>query len=104
MTRDEAMARTNAATDRIRKADPFTLIVVSAVVFASYLFRGAVHVCIGFGSASMAGVSMWWGFPMALLSGATLGRLLAFARRTSRVRGFEAAADDAEARAAKAAE
>lgn len=101
MNRTEATNRTTAAMTRFTAVNTTGALVYMLATFVGMLIRAAAHLCVGFGLASIAGQSAWWGFPGSLLSGVTLGWLYAFAVRGSRVRAIEAAADDAEKRAVK---
>lgn len=102
MNRAEATARSAAAVKRITAASPGGMAVVVAIGVGAWAVRFCIHLCIGFGTASVADVSAWWGLPFALVSAQTLGRLWAWARRGKRVRDLEEAADVAEREAAKA--
>lgn len=99
MTKTEATARYTAASARISAVSPKTMVVISVGVLAASAFRAIVHLCIGFGAASLAHVSAWWGLPVALLSAQTIGRLWKWLRRDAFVLGMEKAADDVEKRA-----
>lgn len=99
MTRSDAAARCKVAIQRIHKANPAMALLVVGVWFAAWAARGTLWTCIGFGAASLAGISAWWGIPIAVLIGQTLGRAWAWWRREGRVRDIEAAADDAERQA-----
>ena len=97
----EAKARGQAATERIRKADPVTFVLCMLFIFAWSCGRAIVHLCIAFGSVSMSGISLWWGIPLALVSAQTLGRVWSMIRRGTRVKGLENLATVVEANAAK---
>ena len=101
MNRTEATNRTTTAMARLTAANPAGALSYLLATFVGMLIRAVAHLCVGFGLASVAGQSAWWGLPGALLSGATLGWLYAFAVRGARVRAIEAAADDAEKLAVK---
>lgn len=96
MNRTESTTRMGAAMARFAAANPAGAVVYTLATFAGATFRAVAHLCVGFGLASVAGQSAWWGIPGALLSGVTIGRVYAWAARGSRVRAIEAAADDAE--------
>lgn len=99
MTKTEAIDRMGKASARIGNANPITAFIIAGLVVVSWMFRTIVHLCIGFGAMSMLHLSLWWGFPVALLSGMTLGRAYEWARRDARVRDYEQAADLAEKQA-----
>jgi len=99
MNRATATLRTAAAIQRLG-VSPVAVVVYSAVSVGAWIVRFIVHVCIGFGLASLASISAWWGVPFALVSGQTLGRVWEWARRDARVRALEAMAEQAEKDAA----
>ena len=86
MTRTEATRRQAVA---MGAADPMAALGYVAVLMFAFAFRCAVHLCIGFGTASLLSVSAWWGLPVALLSGQTLGRLREWWRRDAEVEAIE---------------
>lgn len=101
MNRAEGFARYQVAMKRLAELDPAASTVAVGMQLAAWLTRAAVHVCIGFGGASLAHVSAWWGVPMAILSAQTIGRLWGWARRGAQVRRLEAMVAQAEAARAK---
>jgi len=100
MNRATATLRTTAAIQRLGAASPVGILAYTAVHIAAETARCAAHICIGFGLASLADISAWWGLPFALASGQTLGRVWAWWRRDSQVVTLEAMADQAEKDAA----
>lgn len=101
MTPTEASNRTAAAMKRITEANPAALAFVLGIRFLAWSFRLIVYICIGFGTASVAHLSAWWGVPFALVSAQTLGRAYVWWRRDANVRAYEATADEAEKQAVK---
>ncbi len=99
MNATESKARYAAASKRILDVSPETMIGLSVALFGAMFFRAAVHLCIGFGTASLVHISAWWGLPVALLSAQTIGRAWLWWRREAVILAIEKAADDAEKRA-----
>lgn len=101
MTRAEAFLRYQVAMKRLADLDPTASTVTVGMQLATWATRAVVHLCIGFGGASLAHLSAWWGVPMAVLSAQTLGRLWVRAWRDAEVRRLEAVVAQAEAARAK---
>lgn len=78
------------------KVQPYAAVVYTGMSFVALFVRIAVYFCIGFGGASMAGLSLWWGLPFAILSAYTVGNAWAWFRREGRVLELEQAVDIAE--------
>ena len=97
----EASARRAAAVQRLAKSEPVTVFVYTAAAALTFLFRGACHVCLAFGIVSTAGISLWWGPPLALLLATTLGRLWEWLRRDRVVKALETMADAADVTAGR---
>ena len=96
MKKEEAAERTAKAMKRLMDADPTMGAAVAMVRIMAAGFRFIVHMCIGFGVASVAGLSGWWGIPFALVSSRTLGAVWYWSRRDQMVKALEEAADKAE--------
>lgn len=102
MNAAEYQARYLAAVKRI-SVDPTHTALFLLASFAGMCVRTIAHICVGFGAASLAGASAWWGLPLALVSVQTVGRVWLWARRGARVEGAEALADVVEKRGAEKA-
>lgn len=98
MNRLEAANRNAAAIKRLQVADPAGLLLHTGVVIVGAFTRALVYLCIGFGSATLAGVSAWWGIPFAIVAAQTLGRVWGWWRRDALIAYIEQLADDAEKR------
>lgn len=99
MNRAEYSARWTAASERVAKASTAQGCMVAVALVAALVLRAFFHLCVGFGGVAMADLSVWWGFPLALVSGQTLGRVWSWWRRDARIADIEAAADIAEKQA-----
>ena len=101
MNRAEYTQRATAAATRLGKADPVAAILFVCIDIGATAIRAALHCSMAVGVCSVAGWSYWFAPVIAVLSAQTLGRGWEYARRSSRVRALEAAADAAEKAVAK---
>lgn len=96
MTESEAVVRSNAAAQRLKEADPALLVGYALTILVVDMFWAVIHLCIGFGTVTVLGLSMWWGLPLAWLSMRTLGWARRRIRREAKVLKLERLAEAVE--------
>lgn len=65
---------TKSDFDRYAKADPYGMVIFSAILVLHTMFRGVLYICVGFGVSEATGYG-WWIVPIVAVALAmTVGR------------------------------